>query len=223
VKMTIEIHAMHGSAPSRIAHMTCEALGVEYKYVLCDLQEGDNFKPEYLKINPQHTVPTLNDNGFIVTESRPIATYLCDKYGQDDKLYPKDLNMRATVDSRLFFDIGTFYKAFGDCVFPVLFGKEVPDKESKDKRFKEVMGWVTDFIKPTGYVAGTDHLTVADIAFIATYSTIEAVNHFDLTQYPEVNEWFEKVKGEIPNYEECNGKGAGDMGLWYRTVTGKGN
>ena len=55
------------------------------------------------------------------------------------------------------------------------------------------------------------------------FRTIEAVNHFDLTQYPEVNEWFEKVKGEIPNYEECNGKGAGDMGLWYRTVTGKGN
>ena len=100
--------------------MTCEALGIEYKYVLCDLQEGDNFKPEYLKINPQHTVPTLNDNGFIVTESRPIATYLCDKYGQDDKLYPKDLKLRATVDSRLFFDIGTFYKAFGDCVVSVI-------------------------------------------------------------------------------------------------------
>ena len=54
----------------------------------------------------------------------------------------------------------------------MLFGKEVPDKENKDKRFKEVMGWVTDFIKPTGYVAGTDHMTVADIAFIATYSWV---------------------------------------------------
>ena len=54
--------------------------------------------------------------GFIVTESRPIATYLCDKYGKDDKLYPKDLAVRATVNARLYFDIGTFYKAFGDCV-----------------------------------------------------------------------------------------------------------
>ena len=55
------------------------------------------------------------------------------------------------------------------------------------------------------------------------FRTIEAVNHFDLEPYTEIKEWFEKVKGEIPNYEECNGKGAGDMGLWYRTVTGKGN
>ena len=61
-------------------------------------------------------VPTLNDNGFIVTESRPIATYLSEKYGKDDKLYPKDLGVRSTVDARLYFDIGTFYKAFGDCV-----------------------------------------------------------------------------------------------------------
>lgn len=30
--------------------MTAEALGIDYKYVLCDLQEGDNFKPEYLKV-----------------------------------------------------------------------------------------------------------------------------------------------------------------------------
>ena len=55
------------------------------------------------------------------------------------------------------------------------------------------------------------------------FRTIKAVNHFDLEPYIEIKEWFETVKGEIPHYEECNGKGAGDMGLWYRTVTGKGN
>ena len=55
------------------------------------------------------------------------------------------------------------------------------------------------------------------------FRTIEAVGHFDLTPYPEIKEWFEKVKGEIPNYEECNGKGASQMGWLYRTNTGKGN
>ena len=45
-----------------------------------------------------------------------------------------------------------------------------PEEEGKKvEKFKEVMGWVNDFIKPTGYVAGTDHLTVADIAFLATF------------------------------------------------------
>jgi len=213
---------MPGSAPSRIAHMTAATLGIDYKYVLCDLEKGDNFKEEYLKLNPQHTVPTLVDDGFVVTESRPIATYLCSVHGGEagEKLYPKDPKVRAIVDARLFFDIGTFYKAFGDVVFPILFGKEDPGREGKEKHFHKVMGWVRDFLEPTGYVAGTDHLTVADLAFVATYSTIEAVGHFDLSGYPTIKAWFEKVKGEIPDYEEVNGKGAADMGKWYDTVTG---
>ena len=41
--------------------------------------------------------------------------------------------------------------------------------DAQNERFKEVMGWVNDFIKPTGFVGGTDHLTVADIAFLATF------------------------------------------------------
>ena len=60
--------------------------------------------------------------------------------------------------------------------FPILFGKEDPGREGKEKHFHKVMGWVRDFLEPTGYVAGTDHLTVADLAFVATYSTIEVID-----------------------------------------------
>ena len=58
----------------------------------------------------------MNDDGLYLNESRGIATYLAAKYGKDDKLYPKDVRTRAIVDARLFFDMGVFYKAFGDCV-----------------------------------------------------------------------------------------------------------
>ena len=53
----------------------------------------------------------------------------------------------------------------------MFFGGPTPGQDKMDK-FKEVMGWVEDFIKPTGYVAGTDHMTVADIAWLATFRYI---------------------------------------------------
>ena len=58
----------------------------------------------------------MEDGEFRLNESRVIATYLVGKYGKDDKLYPKDIRQRALVDQRLYFDMGVFYKAFGDIV-----------------------------------------------------------------------------------------------------------
>jgi glutathione S-transferase len=60
----------------------------------------------------------LVDGDFVTTESRPTAAYLVSKYGRDKKstLYPETLVERARVDQRMYFDMGTFYPAFADCV-----------------------------------------------------------------------------------------------------------
>ena len=102
-----------------------------------------------------------------------------------------------------------------------MFGIGATPGENEQKRFDEVMGWVQDFIKPTGYVAGTSYLTLADLAFLATYSTVDATGHFDLSAYPAVNAWFEKVKGEVPNYEGSCGQGAASFAGLYTKATKK--
>jgi len=218
--MTVEIYGMDLSAPCRILYMTCEALGLEYTKHEVDLFKGENKTPEYLKMNPQHTVPTLKDGDFCMNESRPAAAYIIAKHGKDDKLYPKDVATRAVVDQRLYFDMGTFYKAIGDIMYPQMFGGETPGQDKYDK-LKEVMGWVNDMVKPTGYAAGTDCMTLADICFVATVSTALATEHFDFSPYPEVLAWFEKVKGEIPNYEKANGEGCAKFGGIFKEKTKK--
>lgn len=74
-----------------------------------NLETGEHLSEAYLKINPQHTIPTLNDNGIILWGSHSIVTYLVSKYGKDDSLYPKDLVTRARVDQCLHFDNGVLF------------------------------------------------------------------------------------------------------------------
>merc|ERR1712088_175560 len=123
----------------RIVNMTAECLGIEYNFKIVDLMAGEHMKPEFLALNPMHTIPTMADGDFVMSESRAIAAYLVNKYGKDDKLYPKDPEVRARVDQRLYFDMGVFYKAFGDCVYPVMFGGDKPGQDKFDK-LKEVLG-----------------------------------------------------------------------------------
>jgi glutathione S-transferase len=215
----IVIYGMPASAPCRILTMTCEVLGLDYEFKIVNLQAGENKTPEYLKMNPHHTVPTLVDGDFITNESRAAAAYLVNKYGGDKKndVYPECPVGRARVDQRMYFDMGVFYKAFGECVYPILFGKDTEIAADKLARFVEVMGWVRDYVKEGKFAAGTGHLTLADICFVATYSTIKATDAFDLSAFnPELNDWFETCKTLIPNYEKANGEGAAGMGGWYK-------
>lgn len=65
----------------------------------------------YFQLNPQHTVPTLNDEGFTFWDSHAINVYLLSKYAKDDSLYPKDIKKRAIIDQRLHFDSGVAFAA----------------------------------------------------------------------------------------------------------------
>ncbi len=77
--------------------------------------------------------------------------------------------------------------------------KETP--ESATKRFNEVLDWANDFVKKSGYVAGTDHLTIADLAFLATYSTIKATGIIaDASKYSDLESWFAKVQKEVRHF-----------------------
>jgi glutathione S-transferase len=53
--------------------------------------------PDYLALNPNALVPTLDDDGFVLWESNAIVRYLCAKQAQAG-LYPQDLHARFDAE-----------------------------------------------------------------------------------------------------------------------------
>ena len=148
-----------------------------------------------LQMNPQHNVPTIRDGDFCMNESRAIAAYIANAYGKGSNLYPEEPKVRARVDQRLYFDMGVFYKSFGETVVSVsrrgsknlhiwtflhsqypkkMRGEAIPD--SAYDKLHEVLQWVSDFIKPTGYAAGTDHMTIADLVRMSRFLHFKKFN-----------------------------------------------
>lgn len=53
---------------------------IAYRSHYVDLLKGENFRPEYLKLNPQAVVPTLVHEGVVLVESTVIREYLEDEF-----------------------------------------------------------------------------------------------------------------------------------------------
>ncbi|MGL4290707.1 MAG: glutathione S-transferase family protein [Phreatobacter sp.] len=67
--------------PTKVA-LFLEESGLPYEAVPVDTRKGDQFKPDYLAINPNGKVPAIVDDGAVVFDSNAILLYLAEKTGQ---------------------------------------------------------------------------------------------------------------------------------------------
>ena len=73
--------------------------------------------------------------------------------------------------------------------------------QAKFDRLDEVLSVFKGYIKPTGYVAGTEHLTLGDLACMVTIEMIYETGCIDMSKYePDIKNWMERCKAQIPNY-----------------------
>jgi glutathione S-transferase len=61
-----------------------------------DIFRGEQFRPEFLPLNPKAVVPVLVHEGFVIAESTVICEYLDDAF-IERPLYPETARARAQV------------------------------------------------------------------------------------------------------------------------------
>ncbi|XP_057805687.1 glutathione S-transferase zeta class-like isoform X3 [Salvia miltiorrhiza] len=68
--------------------------GLSYEYRAVNLDKGEQFTPEFEKLNPLHYVPVLVDGDVVVSDSYAIILHLEENYPQNP-LLPSDPQLRA--------------------------------------------------------------------------------------------------------------------------------
>lgn len=64
----IEFYAADTSPPCRAIYMVGKVLDLTFDVKTVEILKGGTRTPEFLKLNPQHQIPVINDNGFVLQE-----------------------------------------------------------------------------------------------------------------------------------------------------------
>lgn len=196
--MGLQLYYINSSPPARAVLLTIRNLGIDVEIKSVDLRRNEHLTPEFIKLNPRHTIPIIVDGDFVLSESRAIMAYLVNSRKPGSDLYPTDAKKRALVDERLYFD--------GTAVFPwncaavvslkycrsiqlliswlvvkapvYLEGATDVPQNVKDK-IAENMTLLDELIENKSWFAG-DNVTIADLTILADVTQIQVTSRIKL-------------------------------------------
>jgi GSH-dependent disulfide-bond oxidoreductase len=177
-------------------HIMLEECGLPYEVVPVDINAGDQFKPEFLAINPNHRIPAIVDpegpggERFALFESGAILIYLAEKTGM---LIPSDPAAGYRCLQWLMWQMGGVGPMFGQYNHFAAYAPEklpyaVERYANEVRRLHRVLG---KRLSESEYLAGPDY-SIADIATFAWVRNSDR-RGIDLADYPAVRRWHDAV------------------------------
>jgi GST-like protein len=178
-------------------HIAMEELGLPYTITPVNIGKGEQFKPEFLAINPNHRIPAMvDDDGpagdrFALFESGAMLIYLAEKAG---RLMPTDAEGRYVCLQWLMFQMGGVGPMFGQLGhFAVYAPEKIPYAiERYTNEAKRLVRVLNKRLTDANFLAGREY----SIADIATYPWINAMvgrGAIDLAETQAVQRWYETV------------------------------
>lgn len=183
---------------ARRAVMTALHLNSPVELVFVDLHKGEQRQPQFLQLNPNHRVPVLEDDGFVLWESHAIMQYLADKTPRQT-VYPAETRARADVNRWLFWCGQHFSPAVGilnwEHVIKGMLGLGAADASEVrrgEQLVREFAAVLDAHLAARDWISG-DGLSLADIA-IATPLAASVPAKLPLTGLGNLQRWFARVQ-----------------------------
>jgi glutathione S-transferase len=212
-----QLYAHVVSPPARCVYWFCKLHKIDFEFILVDLMKGDQLKPEFLKLNPNHKVPVLVDNKdaepFVLTESVAILEYLCEELKLNgDWGMPTDTRERARVYEYINYHVSTVSGVVSKGFYPIftqMKTKEDPT-EALAEGAKGIREWIPQFearLNANGGFLANGKPSICDLVAHSLLSMVSntdiGLNTFDFTPFPVVAAWFDKVSA-ASGYEETH-------------------
>jgi GST-like protein len=193
--MTIELYTW-GTPNGRKVSIMLEECALPYRAHRIDIGKGDQFKPEFVKINPNSKIPAIVDpdgpggSPFPIFESGAILIYLAEKTG---RFCPTEARARHVTYQWLMFQMGGIGPMFGQAHHFMRFAPEkIPYAIQRyAKEAKRLYGVIDRRLGEAAHLAGAEY-TIADIATFPWVARHEW-HGVSLAEFPNVKRWFEAI------------------------------
>ncbi|KAF5270030.1 hypothetical protein FQR65_LT05829 [Abscondita terminalis] len=204
--MAPKLYMTPSSAVVRAVLLTEAALGLNLEHVEVDLSKREHLTPEFEKMNPAHSLPTLVDDGKVIFDSAAINIYLVEKYGQGSPLYPKDPYEKALVHQTLHFASGQLFPATRQVIRPIMLEGAKEMCPNGVKVVNDTYGMLENMLGGKAWFTG-DKMTIADLGILPILTSTDhpGIMPVDENKFPNLKAWLGRCK-KLPFYG-CNEKG----------------
>lgn len=186
----LRIYGIPRTRAFRVIWMAKE-LGLDYENLPIETGPSGARRPEYLAVNPNGRLPSIDDGGFILWESQAINLYLAKKHATGG-LYPDTLEGEAKCWQWSLWAANEVERAVN---IWSLHAVRLPEPERDAKVIQAAVDILTPpFRVLDASLAGRDHLlgdafTVADLNVAAVISRAGAS---DLSATPHLKAWLQR-------------------------------
>ena len=182
---------LYGSSMSRAGRSlwALEEAGVKFEQVTV----GETRKPEFLRINPNGHVPTLDDNGTIIWESMAINLYVAEKYGKAP-LWPSSVEGHGACYQWSLWSMTEVETPMID-IFQhrIMLAADKRDEKvalAGIEKLKAPLKVLEDQLQKSEYLLGKE-FTIADLN-VASVLSIAQYIQLDLSPTPTAQKWLQK-------------------------------